>query len=216
MLKEKIDSYFFEKEQKNKKQSKIYITDTGKCNRSIFFNFKQIPKTPLDPRIARVFAKGNKFHNDLFELFYSVPSIKVIATEIHIPEQDFITGRADAIVSVDNEFYVVDIKSMNSFIFKKMENAKPENIQQIQLYLHFFGIEKGILFYIDKDKQEIKEFIITYDPLMVHFILQNFKKLKNMIDRDEVPPKITKDWRCSYCRFKSFCKLQGDLKTLCQ
>lgn len=219
MLKNLIDNFFIVDERDKKPQEKIYITDVSKCPRQVFFSFKGFPKSKLDPRMSRIFAKGNKFHNDLFSLIYQIPSIKVIATELHIPEQPYITGRADALVSVDNEYYIMDIKSMNSFIFKKMENAQPENIQQVQLYLHFFNIEKGILFYIDKDRQEIKEFIIQYDVLMVHFLLQGFKKLKDMIDMGEVPPQLwdyPKGWQCAYCRYQEKCVEVGQNKTLCQ
>jgi len=213
-IKQKIDEFFVFNERDNKAQKKFYITDTGKCPRAIFFSFKGYKKSPLDPRMSRIFQKGNRFHQDLFQLLYTIPSIKVIATELHIPEHPYITGRADALLNVDGENYVMDIKSMNSFIFKKMENPQPENVQQVQLYLHFFNIQKGILFYIDKDRQEIKEYVVSYDPLMVHFLLQNFKKLKDLIDKNEVPPKITKNWQCDYCRFQEKCQEVGDSKTL--
>jgi len=132
-----------------------------------------------------------------------------------MPENDLLSGRADALIFMDNEHYIVDIKSMNSSIFKGLTNPKPENVGQIQLYLHYFNIKKGILFYIDKDRQEIKEFIVSYDPQNVHFLLQGFKKLKKMIDKNEVPPVLSdysKNWQCRYCRFSEICKELNKIK----
>jgi CRISPR/Cas system-associated exonuclease Cas4 (RecB family) len=217
MIKNLLDNFFIENERDLKPQEHFYVSDVGHCGRAIFFNFKGIPKKKLDPRMSRIFATGDTFHNNIFSLMYSILSIKIIGTEIRMPKNDLFSGRADAIVLIDKKLYLMDVKSMNSFIFKKMENAQPENIQQVQLYLHFFNIEKGILFYIDKDRQEIKEFIITYDPLQVHFLLQGFKKLKDMIDKGEVPPQLwdyPKGWQCNYCRYQEKCAELGTNKTL--
>lgn len=208
MLKEKIDNFYLNQKQDRKKQSLFYVSDAGKCPRQVFFNFRNAPKANLDPRMARVFSRGTKFHNDLFSLFYQLPDIKVM-TEIHIPTNDLVTGRADAIILMDNKHWVVDIKSMNSMIFKGLKYPKPENVAQLQLYLHFFSIKNGILFYIDKDRQEIKEFIVNYDPVQVHYLLTGFRKLKKQIDDNKVPPVLLdypKSWMCRYCRFSEICK----------
>lgn len=214
MLKEHIDKFYSEKSQENRQQTRFYISDAGKCPRQIYFSFTGAPKAPLDPRIARIFDRGVKIHNDIFQILYSLPDIKLV-TEVHIPEQDLITGRADAIATIDGENYVVDIKSINSFIFKGLTHPKPENVYQIQLYLHFFNIKKGILFYMDKDRQEIREFLVNYDPILVHSLLANFRKLKKQIDENEMPPRLPdypKSWMCRYCRFSEVCEGLDEIK----
>jgi len=214
MLKEKIDKFFLENPQENRKKTLFYVSDAGKCARQVFLGFRDAPKEKLDPRMARIFQKGNKIHSDIFKIFYSLPNIKV-STEIRMPENELLSGRADALIFMDNEHYIVDIKSMNSFIFKGLEYPKPENVGQIQLYLHYFKIKKGILFYIDKDRQEIKEFIVSYDSQMVHFLLQGFRKLKKQIDNNELPPVLSdypKNWQCKYCRYSRTCKAIYDIK----
>ena len=214
MLKKRIDKFFLNEKQTHKRQQKFYVSDASKCARQIFFSFKQAPKADLDPRMARIFQKGNKLHSDIFKIFFSLPDITV-ATEVRMPENDLLSGRADVIAFIDNEHYIIDIKSMNSFIFKKLTYPKPENVGQIQLYLHYFNIKNGILFYIDKDRQEIKEFIVSYSPLQVHFLLQGFRKLKKQIDKNEIPPVLSdypKSWMCRYCRFAEICKELNKIK----
>ncbi len=207
MLKELIDKFYLE-QQKNKSQLHFYITDAGKCQRAIFFKFKNAPAGKSDPRILRIFEHGEYLHRNIFNILYRL-RIGVV-TEIKIPEQEIISGRADAILCLEGENYVLDIKSMNSMVFRKLSAPKEENIYQIQLYLHYFKIKKGILLYIDKDQQEIKEFIVEYDPNLVSQLLQGFEQLKNKIEKDIVPVVLfdyPTNWQCSYCQYRQICDM---------
>ncbi len=207
MLKELIDKFYLE-QQKNKAQIHFYITDAGKCPRSVFFKFKNVPRAEMDPRILRIFERGEHLHQNIFNILYR---LRIgVTTEVKIPAQEIVSGRADAIVCLDGVNYVVDIKSMNSMIFRKLAAPKPENIFQIQLYMHYFQIEKGILFYIDKDRQEIKEFIIDYDAKLVNGLILAFEELKKKIEAEIVPsalPEYPSNWQCRYCQFKATCDL---------
>ena len=133
----------------------------------------------------------------------------MVTTEISIPSQEIISGRADAILCINNENYVLDIKSMNSMIFRNLNQPKEENIYQIQLYLHYFNIKKGILLYIDKDQQNIKEFVVDYDAELVKSLLDKFYSLKTKVEENIVPERMQdypKNWQCQYCQFKDICK----------
>lgn len=214
MLKELIDKYYLDT-QENKKQLHFYISDAGKCPRAIFFKFKQAPAEKADARLLRIFEHGEQLHRHIFNILYR---LKIGATtEIPIPPQEIISGRADAILCLNGENFVLDIKSMNSMIFKGMTCPKPENVYQIQLYMRFFDIRKGILLYIDKDRQDIKEFIIDYDQKMADALIASFEKLKEQIQANEVPQALAdwpKNWQCSYCQYKGICALAGPVKLL--
>ena len=210
MLKELIDKFYLD-QQKEREQLHFYITDAGKCPRAVFFKFKNVPRGKLEPRLLRVFERGEFMHRNIINILIRLGLI--VASEIKIPPQEIISGRADAIISLNNELYVLDIKSMNSMIFRNLKAAKEENIQQVQLYLHYFKIKKGILFYIDKDQQNIKEFVFDYDPVLVKKLLSNFQSLKKNIDNNIVPPRLTgypQNWQCQYCQFKEICQLASD------
>jgi CRISPR/Cas system-associated exonuclease Cas4 (RecB family) len=160
--------------------------------------------------MLRLFDHGDyvQMHilNDLFSLGI------VRASEVRIPPQALISGRADAIVTLDNELYVVDFKSMNSMIFKGLLKPKEENINQIQLYLHYFKIPKGILLYINKDTLELKDFIVEYDPVLVAGLLQSLEDLNKKIQANIVPATLEnfpEGWQCRYCQFKDICGLAG-------
>lgn len=211
MLKELIDQFYLEN-QKNKEQTRFYITDAGKCPRAVFFRFKNAPREAVAPRIMRIFEHGENIHRSIFNVLYRLRL--GVTTEIPIPSQEIISGRADAILCVNNENYVLDIKSMNSMIFRKLLEPKEENVYQIQLYLHYFNIKKGILLYIDKDQQEMKEFFVDYDEQLCKSLLDKFYSLKDQVEANVVPARLAdypRNWQCSYCQFKDICKMaNGD------
>ena len=209
MLKELIDQFYLEN-QKNREQTRFYITDAGKCPRAVFFRFKNAPREAIDARIMRIFEHGEHMHRNIFNILYR---LRIgVTTEIPIPSQEIISGRADAILCINNENYVLDIKSMNSMIFRNLQQPKEENVFQLQLYLHYFKIKKGILLYIDKDQQEIKEFFVDYDPELVEGILEKFNVLKGQVETNTIPARLAeypKNWQCNYCQFKDICKKEN-------
>jgi len=215
MLKELIDKLYLDREKsKNREQTRFYITDAGRCPRSIFFKFKRAPKEEMDARVLRMFDHGNYIHRLILSSLFSLGLVR--SSEINIPSQKVISGRADAILSWENELYVLDIKSMNSFLFKNLSQPKEENLDQLQLYLHFFAIQKGILLYVNKDTQELKEFIVIYDRTRSEKILKDLDQLKTKIEANIIPKRLDdfpSDKQCQFCQFKEICKqvLKGEM-----
>ncbi len=216
MLKELIDQFYLDK-QKDKEQHHFYITDAGKCARAIFFKFKNVPRKEIEANILRLFDHGDHIHQLIMKPLLSVREIHVVASEVNIPPQELVSGRADAIISTGKEMYVLDIKSMNSMIFRNLTEPKEENVAQLQLYLHYFKIPKGILLYVNKDNQELKEFIIAYDKKRALNLLASLSDLREKIDSEIIPPRLSDypdNWQCRYCQFKEVCGMTngGEVK----
>lgn len=212
-LKELIDKFYLERQkEKNEEQHHFYITDAGKCQRSVFFKFKKAPREELDARVLRMFDYGDYIHNFIMKSLFAQREIHVVASEVNINSQELISGRADAIISDGKELYVLDIKSINSIIFDSLTQPKEEHIDQIQLYLHFFKREKGILLYVNKDTLALKEFLVNYDPVRSRRLLDDLVKLKEKIEADIIPqrlPDYPDNRQCKYCQFKEICQLAG-------
>jgi CRISPR/Cas system-associated exonuclease Cas4 (RecB family) len=209
MLKELIDKFYLDRER-DKEQHHFYITDAGKCSRAIFFKFKNVPRQKMTPEVLRMFDHGDYVQMHLLNTLFSLGIVR--ASEVKIPPQELISGRADAILTLNNELYVVDFKSMNSMIFQKLEAAKEENINQLQLYLHFFKIPKGILLYVNKNSLELKEFVLNYNSTLCKKLLQDLAALKIKIEKNIVPLRLSEypeNWQCRYCQFKEICKISG-------
>ncbi len=209
MLKELLDQFYLDRER-DREQHHFYITDAGKCSRAIFFKFKNIPREKMKPQVLRMFDHGDYIQMQILSNLFSLGIVR--ASEIKIPPQELISGRADAIITLNNDLYVVDFKSMNSMIFKNLEKPKEENVNQIQLYLHYFKIPKGILLYVDKDRLELKEFLVEYNPAIAQKLLKDLSGLKTKIDSNIVPDRIPDypdNWQCQYCQFKEICAAAG-------
>ena len=209
MLKEFIDKFYLDR-HKEREQSRFYITDAGKCARAVFFKFKNAPREEMEARILRMFDQGDQIHQLIMRPLLGIREIHVVASEVKIGPQELISGRADAIISDGKDLYVIDIKSMNSMIFRNLEEAKEDNINQLQLYLHYFKIPRGILLYFNKDSLELKEFLINYNPSLVQSILEDLDELKAKIDKNIIPSRLADypdNWQCRYCSFKEICVL---------
>jgi len=213
MLKEFIDKFYLDKEREKKerirkKRTQFYISEAGKCPRSIFFRFKQAPAKEIEAERLRLFEYGNYIHQLVLRPLFSLGLVR--STEVEIPPQELVVGRADAIVSLNGEPYVLDIKSITGRIdLNKMDKPKIESYYQVQLYLHYFGIKKGILLYLNKDTNELKEFVFDYDKKVAEKILADFENLKKMIESDIVPSRLEdypNNWQCRYCEFYEVCK----------
>lgn len=213
MLTELLNKFYLEKEKEKKNRDRIqfYISEAGKCPRAIFFKFKKAPGKPLEPERIRIFEHGDFIHQMILRPLFSLGLVR--ATEITIPPQELVSGRADAILSLDGEPYVLDVKSISGKLnFEKLQ-PHPEHIWQLQLYLHYFKIKKGILLYVNKDTQELKEFSIDYDPKIAQELLDWFEKLKKKLLENKVPPRLKDyptNWQCEKCEFLELCKMAGE------
>jgi CRISPR/Cas system-associated exonuclease Cas4 (RecB family) len=214
---EKINEFYIELEKlkQEKDRVKIWISEVGKCPRGIFFKFKKAPKAEIEPEKLRIFEDGHFLQQKILRALSAKGLLR--ATEIPIPPHEFIAGKADAIIS-DSEGipYVLEIKSISGRMNFQKLNPKisfPQHIYQLQLYLHFFKIKKGILLYINKDTQELKEFIFDYQPEEAERLLDWAFKLKRKIEENIIPlrlPNWPKEWECQNCLFTEICKLVGE------
>ena len=209
MLKELIDKFYLDR-QKDREQHHFYITDAGKCGRAIFFKFKNVPREKMEARVLRMFDHGDYIQMQILSILLSLGIVR--ASEVNIPPQELVSGRADAICTLGNELYVVDFKSMNSMVFKNLQEAKAENVNQLQLYLHFFKIPKGILLYVNKDTLELKEFLVNYNSTLTQALLKDLAILKSKLNANIIPqrlPEYPENWQCQYCQFKEICLKVG-------
>jgi len=209
MLKEIIDQ-FYRDNQEERVQTKFYASDVGKCHRAIFFKFKQAPKEKRDPRLMRIFEAGEWLHRYIYNVLYQ--SKIGVVTEVSMPQYYMISCRTDAIICLKVENYILDIKTMNGMQFKFLQGPKDEHQFQVQCYMHFFNLKKAILLYIDKDKQDLKEFLVDYDEKLTQVLLDGLTDLKSQIEKDVVPGALIdypKNRQCAYCQYKGICKLAG-------
>lgn len=205
MLKDLINGYYRDS-FKARERAYFYVSDVGKCPRALYFHFKNVPGEEPDPRLLRVFEEGDYTHRRLMSVLLSLGVVQ--AVEIHTPSNDLIHGRADAVITLDNEPYILELKSSAGFKFRKLEEPRKKHVEQIQLYMHYFNIPQGIILYENKNTQHLKEFRVDYDEELVEGLIKNFEFLREQIEKEIVPekPEDIKDWQCRYCEYRKECK----------
>lgn len=215
MLKEKIDK-FYRKEEQPRERDYFYVSEADDCKRKVYFKMKGVPRENLDPQTNRKFERGDQIHQQLVSVLYSLGI--VTGSEVRMPDESLFHGRADAIVSLNGDNYVVEIKSTSPYSFKAMDEPKSSWRRQIQLYLHHFDIDQGIVLAECKGTQKLKEFVLDRDQELAEEIISEFEDLKEKVERGEIPSKPDKeDWefdKCEYCRYEEVCeeKLRGGNK----
>lgn len=198
----------YNKEEKPRDRDCFFVSEVDKCPLAIFYSFKKIAKAKLGPQTYLKFEEGNNTHKSLVETLFKLGIAR--AVEISIPENELFKGRADAIVSIENQLYVVEIKSVNNRKFEEfVSEGKPDAsfLMQIQLYLFYFNIDRGIILIKNKDTQELREFIVEKDMELINNILTYFEMLKQQIINNELPekPKNLAKWKCNYCGYNEVC-----------
>ncbi len=207
MLKERIDE-FYRKEDGGGKRDYFYASEVTDCKRKIYFKMKGAEKEELDPQTSRKFERGNQIHQKLISALYSTGV--VTASEVEMPNQSLFHGRADAVVSLNGENYVVEVKSASPYAFKKLDGPKKSWVSQLQIYLNHFDIEKGIILVECKGTQKLEEFCIERDEKVFEELEREFGELLEMVREDVVPKKPDKsNWKfdkCRYCLYEKACR----------
>jgi len=200
---------YYERLSNSKHAKYFYVTDIAGCPRAVFFSMTgEIgEKTPAGG--IKKMRMGSKIHEHLMGDMFS-SGMRVVASEISIPDNELIHGRADCIVCIDNELILLDFKSIMSFGYKIINDKKlnEEHIAQVNLYLHFFNLKRGFLIYMNKDNQDLLEVEVLYDEKKALECLDKLKDLRLKIDNKILPeiPTNLEGWKCAYCSHRKLCK----------
>lgn len=88
-----------------------------------------------------------------------------IKYRIHNDFDVYISGYADGIIEVDEERFVIDIKTVNTFFYGKITKGVPypEYYEQLNIYMGCLGIKKGALVFVNKETGKCKEICYDFD-----------------------------------------------------
>jgi hypothetical protein len=134
-----------------------------------------------------------------------------VAAEVPLPPNPLFHGRADAIISLGGENFVVEIKSVHPYQFDQtVARPRRDHYLQLQLYLHYLDVPRGIILMENKANQALREFVVERDEETVRRVLEQFQDLHRLIFREgKLPPLPDKsEWeydQCRYCPFTEFC-----------
>jgi hypothetical protein len=206
VIKEVLD----EVRRPHKSSGKFSISSVGNCWRKKYMEMKGLYRQDYDARMQRIFDIGDSFHRQTVREFLEKgdsAGIRVIAAEVLVPEHQYISGRADLILfhSGFNEKIIVDIKSASDWTFNKVVlhdySEIGHYIKQVQLYLHFFKVQKGYLLFVSKNKAHVEEVEVIYDQKLCEGLVEDIEHfMKDYVAKDILPPQCDGgQWGCEAC-----------------
>lgn len=208
MIIEKLNDYYLSLTKRERK-GYFYCTDVARCPRDVYYEMSGHKGEEESAKGMRRMRAGSHSHLRLLSDLHSA-GVRVVASELSIPENELIHGRCDCIINDGKDDMVIDFKTSGDYGFNLLKegNGNKDHELQVQLYLHFFQKQWGLIIYENKNDNELLEIPVEYNKELCEQALQNLKELKQKIDNKILPaiPQDIQKWKCSYCRFKKKCE----------
>lgn len=160
-------------------------------------------------------------------------STSVDYREVNIQNDDYrIIGHADGEINDSQGRALIEIKSLGlgtirwenptlyrayssgeikfEEIWKNIKKPFPSHIRQGSIYMYCTGIHTIVFIYEWKPTQEVKEFIVEFQPEVIEKVLDGCKQVMDHLDTDIVP--LRPNWAddpsasgCKFCPYKKEC-----------
>jgi hypothetical protein len=181
-----IDYYLNNKPENNKKERNyFYMSELGCSKKELYQKLKNLKTSEkFNAKTIRALENGNKVHERFIKWFAEMGIL--VGAELEI-NNDLLHGRLDCLISDGEKNYIVEIKSCSMWTFNKLSKPSHTHLLQLQFYMYYTNIYKGILLYECKDNNSIKAFHIELDKPLVEKYIEELRKLKEDIIKGVEP-----------------------------
>lgn len=167
-------------ERKGLHASAIIVSDDKFCYRqqvlSLFY--KQLQGEQVKIELKRIFTEGDAIHEKWQRLFvrggYANP---LELDRTRFVEEFDLQFTPDIICNIDGVEMVGEIKSVNTYSFKKQKNHASGK-KQLHLYMYLTGIHKGFVLCEDKNTQELKLYLYDFDYQEIKPYIARLEKIQ--------------------------------------
>lgn len=190
----------------------------GGCMRAHWYSANGVPPSePFTPETLRVFAMGNAVGNFLQDVLKEKYG-DAIRFEVPIElEKDNFSGNIDALIThPDDQYSVLEFKSIKNGGFVRLKEAKPEHATQVASYAmalkqaadaagEAFDADAWVI-YVNKDNYDLAEFEVDIPTWS--------DKAQRVLDvlnyyGDRIPPRFPdaarRKWPCGWCNWRTKC-----------
>lgn len=182
------------------------LTEPDKfCARQKIYQYNERDKhmqPNLSPGTRRIFWNGNVHHEKWQKLFIKM-NIALYIEKTRYSKYYHLTGTPDAIIEWAGKSYVVEIKTMNTHIFKKLKDVPKNALLQANFYMFLSGVPRAIVFIDNKNDHAIKTFFLDFDASIIYPYLSQHEEVVKYWKQKKIPPKkcFTKNEakKCEYC-----------------
>lgn len=222
LVKNKLEHLFLEDRAHENRYglhaSAILASDNEFCFReqvlSLFYEMNQGEQLPI--KALKVFAQGNAMHEKWYKLFKRAGIDVAIERSLFLKKYD-LSFTIDALLNLFNEEIICDVKSQNSFAFKKSK-GHPSGEKQVNFYLWALSKytrvphRKGFVLVDNKDDQEIRIVPVKYNKEKVIPYVERLKAIQDMkkefMESKELPKRKCANCdtkRASQCNMRDAC-----------
>lgn len=179
--------------------------------------YEQLQGENVPTNLKRIFEEGNAIHEKWQRLFIRGGLGKAEDMDFsQFNEKYELSYTPDAILTIMGAKWIVEIKSVNTYQFAKMDKHD-SGTKQLRWYMRLTGIKNGIVLCEDKNTQAFKVFVYHYDDdaaeVTDKFIdrleaIQYYKQ--RLLEEKKAParhPECTSyaSKRCSKCNMRDVC-----------
>lgn len=190
------------------------------CLRQIWYQYKGVQAESVPAKIRRTWAIGKRLEGLIIDwLDESGVKIELLAKTLQAKEVPIFQGHIDALVSVDEQKSILEIKtakdaSFNIFIKTGLKAWNPQYYAQVQSYIgmcreseisELNRINSAYILVLNKDTSDISDELVLFDE---DFYLELEDKALSISSAVAIPPKINGSplwYQCKTCKFKKVC-----------
>lgn len=122
-----------------------------------------------------------------------------------------ISFMCDGIIRYKGKYYILELKTENSYKFMNRNGVDPSHYNQGTAYSLAFGLDDVLFVYISRDILDMKAFMFHVTDEMKQNLVGYIEECDGYVNRMIAPPKPEKVSKkaCSYCGYKNQCKRDG-------
>lgn len=207
-----IDNYL--SEQIRKKTNRDYLGGSiiGKeCDRQLWYEYHQ-PSQNDNPRVERIFHLGHLLESYVISLLkHSGFTVYHESEENQFGFKDGkIAGNIDGVIIVNDEPYLLEIKSASDKRFAEMvkvgvEQSDPVYYTQMQVYMKYMELNKALFVAINKNDCSLHIEEVGYNSIHADAKINRGKEIVEMKNEPERKYKTKAFYRCKICSYKEKC-----------
>ena len=159
---------------------------------------------------GRIFERGNLEERRIFHAISKLADVFVETTQVSF-NQGSLKGHADAIINVDGERFILEIKTMAQTYFLKIkregaEKSHPEYFAQCQAYMGLSHIPKALLLVSNKNTEELYEEQIDFKEDFFEGLLSKAERIHKRADEPLGLTSYSKpSYHCTFCPYFQHC-----------
>ena len=217
--------------------SKTYKPSSMNCMRASYYQIKGVEPDPaktsytlvgicnsgtdIHVRVQQAISdmKNNKINCEFIDVADFVKqrelsNLEVVGksgeeTKLHDTKLN-INFLSDGIVKYNNSYYIVEIKTENSFKWSNRMGVDPSHYQQATAYSLEFGLKNVLFIYVNRDNLDMKCYLFEVTGEMIQDLLGYIENCNNYLASNQLPPKETLSKKaCTYCMYRERCEKES-------